>query len=205
MNSRKPGVRSQESEVRNKNLTLTPESEFLTPDAGRRTPASNKVVAILLAAGRSRRMGAFKPLLPVVEACINHLFEGGVEDVCVVVGHRAAEMRERLAHLPVRFAFNDEAESEMSVSIARGVECVPAEAGAMLVALCDQPMIPSSVVSHLIEQWRQTDAPTCGVWLSLLPSLSATWIRGKITSVCTVKSSASLRRMHESASGCKDT
>src|SRR5215210_4665782 len=89
-------------------------------------PHPSSVSAILLAAGRSRRMGAFKPLLPfgertVVEACIGHLFEGGVETVVVVLGHRADEMRERLAHLPVSFALNTDAESEMGASIALGV------------------------------------------------------------------------------------
>lgn len=124
----------------------------------------NEVAAILLAAGRSRRMGAFKPLLPfgsqtVVEACINHLQDGGVGRVVVVVGHRAAEMRERLAHLPVSFAVNDDEDSEMGVSLARGVECVTPDAGAMLVALCDQPMIPPAIIRLLVEEWRRTNAP----------------------------------------------
>lgn len=109
-------------------------------------------------------MGAFKPLLPfgdqvVVEACIKNLINGGVETLVVVLGHRAEEMRKRLAHLPVSFAVNDMEDSEMSVSIARGVERVPAEAGAILVALCDQPMIPPFVIRLLVDEWRRTGAP----------------------------------------------
>ena len=109
-------------------------------------------------------MGAFKPLLPfgdavVAEACVRHLFEGGADGIVVVLGHRAAEMRKRLSHLPVSFAVNDLEESEMSVSIARGVERVPAEAGAILIALCDQPAIPPTVVRLLIDEWRRTGAP----------------------------------------------
>src|SRR5947207_10430778 len=92
-------------------------------------PKTDGVAAILLAAGRSHRMGAFKPLLPfgertVIEACIGNLQAGGVEDVLVVVGLRADELREQLAHVAVRFAVNAEEESEMGVSIARGVEQV---------------------------------------------------------------------------------
>jgi molybdenum cofactor cytidylyltransferase len=57
--------------------------------------------AILLAAGRSRRMGAFKPLLPfgartVIETCIDNLRAAGVTEIVVVVGHRGAEVRARL-------------------------------------------------------------------------------------------------------------
>lgn len=124
----------------------------------------NKVSAILLAAGKSRRMGAFKPLLSfgsqtVAEACITHLLKGGAEKIVVVLGHRAPEMRERLSRLPVTFTVNEEDESQMSVSIARGVEALPPEAGAVLIALCDQPAIPPTAISLLIKEWKQTRAP----------------------------------------------
>ena len=54
--------------------------------------------AILLAAGRSERMGAFKPLLPfgettVIHSCIDNLREAGVEDIVFVLGHRAEELQ----------------------------------------------------------------------------------------------------------------
>jgi molybdenum cofactor cytidylyltransferase len=121
------------------------------------------ISAILLAAGRSRRMGAFKPLLPfgertVVEACINNLRSGGVEEIVVVIGHRADEIRGRLAHLPVRFAINAEAESEMGVSIARGIEQISPQAEAVFIALVDQPAIPPEVVRFLIAERKRTRA-----------------------------------------------
>jgi CTP:molybdopterin cytidylyltransferase MocA len=108
-------------------------------------------------------MGAFKPLLPfgdgtVVEACINHLVEGGIERVVVVLGHRAGEMRERLSHLPITFAMNTDVESEMGVSIARGVEQLPPDVETILIALCDQPAIPVEIIRFLIAERRRTRA-----------------------------------------------
>jgi CTP:molybdopterin cytidylyltransferase MocA len=119
----------------------------------------SRVCAILLAAGRSKRMGAFKPLLPfgnstVIESCISYLREGGVDDIVVVVGHRGNDVQDRLEHAGVLFAVNQEAESEMGVSIARGVDQIPPGAGATVIALTDHPAVPASVVSHLIEAWR---------------------------------------------------
>lgn len=104
--------------------------------------------------------GAFKPLLPfgsqtVAEACIVNLQHAGVEEIIVVTGHRAAEMRARLAHLNVRFAFNEDAESEMSASIACGVSKLSDKAGAVLITLVDQPAIPASAIQKLITAWRQ--------------------------------------------------
>src|SRR5436853_3212068 len=119
--------------------------------------------AILLAAGRSSRMGAFKPLLPfggrsVVEACVSNLLSGGVDEVVAVVGHRADEVRERLAHLPVRIAINDDAESEMGVSISRGIEQISPDTEAVLLALVDQPAIPPEVIRLLITERKRTGA-----------------------------------------------
>lgn len=119
----------------------------------------SEIVAILLAAGRSRRMGAFKPLLPfgestVIETCIRHLHHAGVQEIVVVIGHRAEEMRAHLAHLPVKLAVNTEAESEMGVSIARGIEQLSQHARAVLIALADQPAIPPEVIRSIINAHR---------------------------------------------------
>lgn len=121
------------------------------------------ISAVLLAAGRSRRMGAFKPLLPfgersVVEACIDNLLKGGAEEIVIVVGHRAREVRDRLKHLQVRFALNEDVESEMAASIACGVEQVSDQAEAVLIALVDQPAVPPELINFLIEERGRTGA-----------------------------------------------
>ena len=121
------------------------------------------VSAILLAAGQSRRMGAFKPLLPfgartVIETCVDNLTRAGVGEIVVVLGHRGEEVRARLAHLPLRFAVNEEAGSEMSVSIARGVEQLTAATQAVLVALADQPAVTPDIVRRVLAARAQTGA-----------------------------------------------
>ncbi|HEX8338070.1 MAG TPA: nucleotidyltransferase family protein [Pyrinomonadaceae bacterium] len=124
----------------------------------------SEIAAILLAAGRSRRMGAFKPLLPfggvsVAEACVAALRAGGAGEVVVVVGHRGAEVRAALAHLGgLRFAVNEAAGSEMGVSVALGVEAVSEGAEAVLIALVDQPAVPPSEIRRLVEARRRTGA-----------------------------------------------
>src|SRR5437660_2676303 len=90
-------------------------------------PKTGDISAILLAAGRSRRMGAFKPLLPfgngtVIDACINNLRGADVKDIIVVVGHRANEIQRHLESYKLRFALNPDTDSEMSESIRRGIE-----------------------------------------------------------------------------------
>jgi CTP:molybdopterin cytidylyltransferase MocA len=118
------------------------------------------VAAILLAAGQSRRMGAFKPLLPfgsqtVIESCLSSMIEGGIKptSVVVVVGHRAQDIRNHLKNSPVRFALNPDPTSEMNASIAAGISLLPAHYRAVVIGLVDYPAIPSTVVSSLIAEW----------------------------------------------------
>ncbi|HEV7843347.1 MAG TPA: NTP transferase domain-containing protein, partial [Pyrinomonadaceae bacterium] len=53
------------------------------------------------------------------------------------------------------FAVNPERESEMGESIARGVEQLPDETEAILIAPVDQPAIPPDVPQALIDEWRR--------------------------------------------------
>jgi molybdenum cofactor cytidylyltransferase len=134
-----------------------PHSEF--KDRSSKTAA--QVSAILLAAGRSRRMGAFKPLLSfgqitVIESCIANLRAAGIPDIVVVVGHQAGEVQEALKNCQVRFALNEDPESEMSVSIARGVAQLGPDRKGVLIALVDQPAVPPGVIERLICEWRDT-------------------------------------------------
>src|SRR5215467_494170 len=120
----------------------------------------NQPAAILLSAGQSRRMGAFKPLLPfgdktVIECCLDYLHQGGVETIVVVVGHRANEVREKLNERHVILAHNHDPNSEMGASIAAGIRVLPASSAATMIALVDHPVVPPAVVSTLIENWKR--------------------------------------------------
>lgn len=121
-----------------------------------------KTSAILLAAGRSQRMGAFKPLLPfgkstVLRNCIAYLQSGGIIDIVVVVGHRAREVQHSLRDLPVRFAFNRNQKSKMNASIASGIEALSGASGPVIIALGDHPAVSAAVVTTLITQWNAGD------------------------------------------------
>jgi molybdenum cofactor cytidylyltransferase len=118
----------------------------------------SEISAILLAAGKSERMGAFKPLLPfgrtnVIRSCIQHLREAGVEDIVVVLGHRAVELRQTLSDLRLGFVTNPDSTSEMSASITCGIRGLPPETRAALIVLTDQPAVPPEVIRAIVSEW----------------------------------------------------
>jgi molybdenum cofactor cytidylyltransferase len=119
----------------------------------------SEVAAILLAAGRSQRMGAFKPLLPfgattVVRNCIKNLRQAGVEDIVVVLGHRAEDLKQAVGDLRLHFAINPDSTSEMGASIACGLKKLLPETKAALIALTDQPAVPPDVIEAIMFEWK---------------------------------------------------
>jgi molybdenum cofactor cytidylyltransferase len=125
------------------------------------TESHDEVAAIILAAGRSSRMGAFKPLLPfgpksVVESCIDAVRAGGVETVIVVVSsEQLATFQEHLRESNVRFALNPDDASAMSASVGLGVRAVPDNTKAVLILPVDHAAVPGEVIAAVIETWRK--------------------------------------------------
>jgi molybdenum cofactor cytidylyltransferase len=132
----------------------------MTQNKEPRTKNQEHISAIILAAGQSSRMGAFKPLLPfgaktVIESCIDYLNRGGVETIIVVIGYNGGEtIKAQVKHLPVRFALNPNPGSEMSDSIRYGACELPEDSQAIFITPVDHPAIPAAVVSSLINEWR---------------------------------------------------
>jgi CTP:molybdopterin cytidylyltransferase MocA len=118
----------------------------------------NRVAAIVLAAGRSRRMGAFKPLLPfgnqtVIESSIANLRAAGISDIVVVVGHRGDEIRQALAGADASFASNSNPDTPMSASIAVGLREIKRESQAVLITPVDHPAIPGETIELILNAW----------------------------------------------------
>jgi molybdenum cofactor cytidylyltransferase len=112
--------------------------------------------AILLAAGRSRRMGTQKLLLPfagrtVVGHIAGQLAASAVGRIVAVVGPDAAGVVEALAGLRVQTAVNGDAEGDMLSSVRCGLRALPEEGEAVVVALGDQPTITAELIDRMIE------------------------------------------------------
>ena len=118
-----------------------------------------ELAAIVLAAGLSRRMKKFKPLLPfgdqtVIERTIQYLRSAGVQTIVVVIGHRGADVRKVLINEDVSYVLNEKPESPMAESIKLGVAAVPASAGAILITPVDHAAVAPETVTALIENWQ---------------------------------------------------
>ena len=104
-------------------------------------------------------MGAFKPLLPfghqtVIESCVSNIRAAGIEEIVVVVGHGADDIRQTFKSASVKFVTNHNPDAEMSVSIELGVGVISPTARALLITPVDHPAVPPSIVESIMESWR---------------------------------------------------
>ena len=127
------------------------------------------VPGVVLAAGRSRRMGRPKALLPTavpgqtfISRIVDELRAGGVDDVVVVVGPDGAELRSGLAALqpPPRVVVNLNPDAGQLSSLLVGLRAIDRPGvGGMLVTLVDVPLIDAGTVRALLDAHERTQAP----------------------------------------------
>ncbi|MBI5388519.1 MAG: nucleotidyltransferase family protein [Verrucomicrobia bacterium] len=121
------------------------------------------ICALVLAAGRSRRMGTQKLLLPlggqpVIARVVDTLLRCPLREVFLVVGADADGIKQALAGRRVNFVPNPAVEDDMLSSVRCGLRAMPAEADAVLVVLGDQPALSAQVVSAMLDAFARTRA-----------------------------------------------
>jgi putative nucleotidyltransferase with HDIG domain len=118
------------------------------------------IPAIILAAGFSERMGCFKPLVElngqrVVDRVVSLYRSEGVSDICVVVGHRATEMKAALTGSGVRIVFNKNYNAGMFSSVCEGIRHLPTECRAFFVHPVDIPLVRKPTVAALLKAFQE--------------------------------------------------
>jgi molybdenum cofactor cytidylyltransferase len=121
-------------------------------------PDGNRnIVAIILAAGRSTRMGGPNKLLAelggkkLVRIVTEQALASQASDVIVVTGHQAAEVEKALDGLKVKLVRNPDFAAGLASSVKTGIAAVPDNADGAVVCLGDMPLIDSHLVDRLIE------------------------------------------------------
>ena len=126
------------------------------------------IPAIVLAAGKSSRMGRSKAALPLADGdtfitrIVRTFKAASVEDVVVVVGHDANSVVEAFAasDLEARFVENLDYEQGQLSSLVAGLRVVDRPGVvAALVTLVDVPLVGAATVRAVIDRYQETHAP----------------------------------------------
>lgn len=122
------------------------------------TSKITRLGCIVLAAGGSTRFGALKQLL---EFKGKSLLNRSVKLACDVVNNRVVvvhgpkptKCQREISAYEVLNLVNEDWQSGLSSSLALAIESLPADYDAVLVLLCDQPLIERPQVDLLINAW----------------------------------------------------
>ncbi len=120
---------------------------------------SGNQTAIILAAGRSRRMGCSKSLLPlggktVLQQVLTALQAAEPARIIIVLGPTGQPVAESLADFPATIVWNQAPQSEMSDSLRATLPALPPEEHGVMICLGDQPLITAATYRRLTSEQR---------------------------------------------------
>ena len=118
-----------------------------------------KIVILILAGGQGSRIGAIKQLLPwkdstLLENAIKQATSSNVQDIIVVLGSYAAEIRSKIRDDQVQFIENPDWEKGLGTSISSGVKHIQkskTNAKGIMVLLADQPLIDTEYINKMLD------------------------------------------------------
>lgn len=126
-----------------------------------------KFAGVILAAGYSSRMGAFKPLLQLGEKsclghCISLFHQASISTVYVITGHKSSQTAAEAKRLEACTVFNPNYDQGMFSSVCVGLSHLE-EVDGVLILPVDIPMVCPATVKLLTSQFdgKTVLYPTC--------------------------------------------
>lgn len=119
--------------------------------------------AVVLAAGRSTRMGEPKQLLrlggkTLLEQVLENVRAARVTDVVLVLGCAAETIVQQVSVEGVNVVVNEAYQNGMGSSLHVGLSALDPMTDAALIVLADQPFVRPQTYHKIIEQYQQSDA-----------------------------------------------
>ena len=154
------------------NRPMPREKAPATPQTGLSPRAAPRIAAVVLAAGRSRRMAPHNKLLitdkagkPMIARVVDNVLSSGARPILVVLGHQSEQIETALAGKPVRFIHAADYAEGLAASLKAGIAAVPEDCAAAVVCLGDMPLVTGRMIDRLVsaydpEEGRQIVLPT---------------------------------------------
>ena len=127
--------------------------------------ATQRLAALILAAGYSQRMGKRNKLLaeiagqPMLAHVVHAVASSKATPVVVVTGHEHERVERALQGVPVRFVHNPNYRQGLSSSIRCGLRAIPSDAAGLLVCLGDMPRVTRDHIDRLIDVFHCSLVP----------------------------------------------
>jgi molybdenum cofactor cytidylyltransferase len=118
------------------------------------------IAAVVLAAGRSRRMAPHNKLLiadrtgkPIIARVVDNVLSSKARPILIVTGHQPREIEQAVGGRPVRYVHASDYAEGLAASLKAGIAAVPPEAAAAIVCLGDMPLVTGRMIDRLLEAY----------------------------------------------------
>ena len=127
----------------------------------------SKSVAVVMAAGKGTRMKSELPKVlvevegrPMIEYTLDALKAGGIDQIIVVVGYKAELVQETLSNRPELVFCQQHEQLGTGHAVMMCRDALADHDGAVLVVAGDSPMMQSSSIAALLEEFNN-ERPAC--------------------------------------------
>jgi molybdenum cofactor cytidylyltransferase len=134
--------------------------ETKTPIEAKSKP---RIAALVLAAGRSTRMGTNNKLIedvagkPMVRHVVKTALRSNLHSIRVVTGNKPTEVQHALDGLEVAYTHNPHFADGLSTSLAAGTQALEDDIDGVIVLLGDMPLISSQLIGKLVAAFNPAD------------------------------------------------
>jgi molybdenum cofactor cytidylyltransferase len=161
---------------------------------------------IILAAGSSSRLGQSKQLVeidgvPLLLKSTLTALDAHYNNVVVVLGANADIHKQKIAHLPVEIITHTEWEKGMGSSLKEGLKHViksRPETSAVLVMVCDQPLLTSTHLATLRDVFKHTHSQIVASRYGNTMGVPAIFDRTLFTEILKIKDTQGAKTIIES-------
>ena len=144
-----------------KEIDVRPLPREKAPAAATAAPRRpRKIAALVMAAGRSRRMAPLNKLLvaddaglPMVVRVVENVLASRARPSIVVTGHEGERVEQALAGRPVQYAQAEDYAEGLSASLKAGLAALPPDVEGVLVCLGDMPLVTGAMIDRLLSQF----------------------------------------------------
>ncbi len=121
--------------------------------------SQGRIAALILAAGRSSRMGRNKMTIALdgvslLERTIDTVLAAGIDRIVVVLGHEAEAASALIGDRPVQIVHNPDYAEGLSTSLKAGLAAIPAPCAGALVLLADMPGVTPDHLATLMAAFQ---------------------------------------------------
>ena len=139
-----------------------PRAKASQPDQSliRTNPDFEKIHAVILAGGQSKRMGTKNKLLvpingkPMIALTVETIIASKASSVAAVTGFERQKIQEAIKNSNIEFIHNKNFQNGISSSVVTAIKSAPEDCSAILIGLGDMPKITVSHINKLIDAYN---------------------------------------------------